>query len=344
MHAKSLVLISAATLALSACGSGRPEPPISAPAASVSAERFVVRETQVADLKPVAALVATKDMAEARARIGGTLTKLSVDEGDEVRRGQAIGFVTDQRLMLETAGYAAQVAAAEAEATRARAELQRIFTLYDKGIYARARLDQAQAAARAAEGMLAAARAQRAASAEVGAQGAILAPASGRVLKVHAPEGSVVSPGQPIVTVTAGEPVLRLELPEAQAGTLGVGAKVAIVPEDLPGAPPDGVVTQVYPMVASGRVVADIAVPGLAAEPIGRRVRLRLRVGERPGLVVPRRFVATRFGVDFARLADPSGGASDVAVQIAPTADPAMVEVLSGLAVGDVLVAPEHGS
>src|SRR5690606_11475638 len=221
MHAKSLVLISAATLALSACGSGRPEPPISAPAASVSAERFVVRETQVADLKPVAALVATKDMAEARARIGGTLTKLSVDEGDEVRRGQAIGFVTDQRLMLETAGYAAQVAAAEAEATRARAELQRIFTLYDKGIYARARLDQAQAAARAAEGMLAAARAQRAASAEVGAQGAILAPASGRVLKVHAPEGAVVSPGQPIVTVTAGEPVLRLELPEAQAGTLG---------------------------------------------------------------------------------------------------------------------------
>src|SRR5690606_41433606 len=94
MHAKSLVLISAATLALSACGSGRPEPPVSAPAASVSAERVVVRETQVADLKPVAAWLATKDMAEARAGMRRRLTKPSATRGDAGRGGPANGLAT----------------------------------------------------------------------------------------------------------------------------------------------------------------------------------------------------------------------------------------------------------
>jgi RND family efflux transporter MFP subunit len=342
MRAQSLALISAAALALSACGAGDPASPAAA-VAPAAGERLIVRESRVADLKPVAATVATKDMGEARARIGGTLTRLSVDEGDHVRKGQVIAVVSDQRLKLETAGYAAQVAAAEAEATRARAELQRIDTLYEKGIYARARLEQAQAAARAAEGQLNAARAQRAASAEVSGQGAVLAPASGRVLKADTPEGSVVSPGQTIVTITAGEPLLRLEIPEAQARGLKVGDTVAIVPEDLPGAAAAGTVSQIYPAVTAGKVVADIAVPGLTGERVGQRVRVRVRVGERPGLVIPRRFIATRYGVDFVRLVGPGGRASDVAVQITPASDPAQVEVLSGLAAGDVLLA-ERGS
>lgn len=338
MRAQSLALLSAVALALAACEGGAPAPKITA-AAPAAGERLTVRESVVADLKPVAALVATRNMGEARARIGGTLTRLDVREGDQVRQGQVIGVVSDQRLRLETAGYAAQVAAAEAEAVRARTELQRIDALYAKGIYAKARLEQAQASARAAEGLLDAARAQRAASAEVSSQGAILAPSSGRVLAAETREGSVVSPGQTIVTITAGEPLLRLEVPEAQAGSLAVGESVAIVAEDLPGAAPTGVIAQIYPAVAAGKVVADIRVAGLTGERIGQRVRVRLKVGERKGLVIPKRFVATRYGVDFVRLVGAGGAASDVAVQITPSADPAQVEVLSGLAVGDVLLA-----
>lgn len=338
----SIAALLAAAIALAACGERpRPQAP---PAPAAAGERLQVRLSQIPDIKPVAATVTTRRMGEARARIGGTLVRLNVKEGDHVKEGQVIALVADQRLNLETQGYGGQAAAAAAQATRAQADYTRIKTLYDQGIYAKARLDQAEADAKAAEGSLAAARAQQAASAELGAQGAILAPASGRVLKADVPAGSVVTAGQTVVTVTAGEPLLRIEVPEAQARALKVGDTVRIEPGDLPGAPAAGTIVQVYPAVTAGRVTADIAVAGLSADTVGQRVRVSVHLGERPALAVPRRFVSTRFGIDYVRVLDKAGRASEVAVQIAPVADAARVEVLSGLADGDMIVAPGAAS
>ncbi|MGZ9099249.1 MAG: efflux RND transporter periplasmic adaptor subunit, partial [Brevundimonas sp.] len=170
---------------LSACGQ-EPEVVVVAPARG---ERMVVAETVIDAVKPASALVASRDLGEARARIPGTLTQLHVREGDTVRQGQVIGLVTDNRVGMETAAFGAQVAAAEAEAARARADLSRIQTLFDRGIYAQARLDQSLAASRAADAQVRAARAVRSASAETGAQGRILAPTSGRVLAADVPAG-----------------------------------------------------------------------------------------------------------------------------------------------------------
>ncbi|HEY9217863.1 MAG TPA: HlyD family efflux transporter periplasmic adaptor subunit, partial [Phenylobacterium sp.] len=169
--------------------------------------------------------------------------------------------------------------------------------------------------------------------------GAVLAPSSGRVLRADAPAGSVVTAGQTIATITAGDPVLRLEAPEAQARALKVGDEVPIVAEDLPGAAASGTISLIYPAVTGGKVVADITVPGLNGDLVGQRVRVRVDVGRRRALVIPRRFVATRYGVDFVRLVRPGGRASDVAVQITPAASPDQVEVLSGLNAGDVILA-----
>lgn len=322
---------------LTACAS---EPTPAAPAAAVArGERLTVNERVIADLKPVAATVATQDTGEARARISGTLVNLTVREGDYVRKGQVIGLVADQRLRFETGAYDAQVAAAAAEAGRARAELGRIDTLYRKGIYAKARLESAQAAAQAADGMLNAARSQRAASAEMSAQGAILAPSAGRVLRADAPAGSVVTAGQSVATITSGAPILRLEIPEAQAREIKVGDPVSLVGGDMPEAAAGGLVTQVYPSVTAGRVVADITVAGLRADLVGRRVRVRVKVGERRALVVPARFISTRYGIDFVRVVGTDRQAADVAVQLAPRATPGEVEVLSGLRAGDVILA-----
>ncbi len=50
--------------------------------------------------------------------------------------------------------------------------------------------------------------------------------------------------------------------------------------------------------------------------------------------------MAHRYGLDYVRVLDRSGATSDVAVQLTPTAEAAKVEVLSGLADGDVILAP----
>lgn len=325
----------AAGLLLSACGEAPAPTPSASPAPA--AGRLPLKARLVPDLKPVPATLTTRDMAEARARISGILVTLAVREGETVRKGQVIAQVKDDRLALQTSAFEAQVTAAAAEAARAQADLARTRTLFQQGVYAQARMDQMDAAAKAANANLAAARAQRGASAELSAQGAILAPSAGRVLTADVPVGSVVMAGQSIARITSGPVLLRLELPEGQAGALKVGDTVQLAPEDLRGATSQGVITQVYPSVTGGQVVADVTAPNLPQDLIGQRVRARVKVGERQALVAPRTYVSTRFGVDYVRLVRADGTVSEMPVQTTagPTAD--TVELLSGVRTGDVL-------
>jgi membrane fusion protein, multidrug efflux system len=330
--------LAAAGLSVAGCDSA-PEPP-QAEAKLPAGETRKLVLTEIADMKAVGAEIATRDQAEALARIPGTLTTLSVRAGDSVRKGQQIGMIVDSRIGYETSAYGAQVAAAQAEAARANAELARIRDLYDKGVYAKARLDQSVAAARAADAQVAAAQAQRGASASVAQQGAVLAPATGRVLRADIPAGSVVAPGMSIATVTAGPPLLRLELPESVAGAVRVGARVAVRDDTISAQSREGEVVQVYPAVMGGQVRVDAMLPGLTTELVGRRVDAVVEVGKRKALVVPRRFVSTRYGIDQVEVVGKGGQRSIVPVQIAPTAEPDMVEILSGVAAGDTVFAP----
>jgi RND family efflux transporter MFP subunit len=330
-------LISAlgAALLLGACDESKP----TAPAAQTApvAGRLTLKMQTVADLKPVPATLTTRHMAEARARISGVLVSLSVKEGDIVRQGQVIGRVKDDRLALQTGAFDAQVAAAAAEAARANSDLSRTRDLFSHGVYAQARLDQVEAQAKAANANLSAARAQRGASAELGAQGAILAPAAGRVLVADVPVGSVVMPGQTVARITAGPMVVRIELPEGQSRALKVGDVVQLAAEDLRGAAAQGAITQVYPSVTGGQVTADVSAPGLPQDLIGQRVRAQVKLGERQALVLPRSYVVTRFGVDYARLVRADNTVSETPIQTTAGPTPATVEVLSGLRAGDVL-------
>jgi len=331
-----IVAAACAALALAACGAPT-QPP--APPAPVAGERLVVRLTQAPEFKPMAATVTTRDQAEARARIGGTLVRLNVKAGDVVRRGQVIAVISDPRIGLETRAYDAQVGAAQAQNVNAQAELARTRDLYENGVYAKARLDQIEAQARSAAGALGAAVAQRGASAEMGAQGAVLAPADGRVLRADVPAGSVVMPGQSIATLTAGPAVLRIEAPEADAGELKVSQSVQLASDEPGGALATATIVQVYPSVTAGKVVADLDAPGLSDGPVGRRIAVRLALGQRQAIVIPARFVVTHAGVDFVRVLS-GGGVDESPVQLAPGPTPGTMEVLSGVAAGDTLVAP----
>jgi len=328
----------ASIMALSACGA--PDAGEQPSAKLPAGERLALSPTEITDMKAVGAEITTRDSAEALARIPGTLVGLTVREGDAVQKGQQIGMIVDSRLGYETSALGSQVAAARAEADRANADLARVRDLYENRVYAKARLDQAVAAARAANAQLAAARAQQSASASVAGQGAVLAPATGRVLRADIPAGSVVAPGMSVATVTAGPPVLRLELPESLAGQIRVGAQLVVATGDLPEGSRHGQVMQVYPAVTGGRIRADATVPGLTADLVGRRIGVSIEVGRRKALTVPRRFVSTRYGIDQVDIITADRRLAAVPVQIAPTMDADKVEILSGVAAGDTLFAP----
>ena len=327
-------LVGAALLALAGCSSEKAAPPVVA--AMPAGRQLKLVPTNIADVKAVAGEITSRDQAEARARIPGTLASLTVRAGDSVTRGQRIGTVVDARLGYETSALGAQLGAAQAEAVRARAELGRIDDLYRNKVYAKARLDAAVAMSRSADARVTAARAQQDASASMVGQGVIVAPASGRVLRADIPAGSVVSPGQSVATITAGPPVLRITLPESLAGTLRVGAAVTVTDSDAPAGARQGRVVQVYPAIVGGQVMADASLAGLSERFIGRRVGASIETGRRNAIVVPRRFVTTRFGVDYVDVVS-GGQASAVPVQITPVAGTDSVEILSGVGAGDTL-------
>lgn len=331
------ILMAGAALALTGCGDGEQAEP---KAAQLPAgDTLKLAPADIADMKMVGGVIATRDQAEALARIPGTIASLSVLEGDLVTKGQRIAMIVDTRLGYETRAYGAQAAAAEAEAARARADLARVQDLYNNKVYAKARLDQAVAMSRAADAQAAAARAQQGASASVAGQGAVLAPANGRVLRADLPAGSVVAPGMSVATITAGPPVLRLDLPESLAGQVRPGSRVTVADGVLPDGARNGQVEQVYPAITNGQVRVDAQLPGLSTQFVGRRVSAAIEVGRRKALVVPRRFITTRFGIDYADVVTPDRRLSAVPVQTAPTADGDMLEILSGVAAGDTLFA-----
>lgn len=312
---------------LAGCGSSADSP--AAAARAPAGPRLTLVGQDAADWQEVSAEITTVDQAQVIARIPGILASLSVREGDLVRKGQVIGRVVDSQL-----GY--QSAAVGAQATQARAELARVRFLYQNGVYAKARLEQAQAAASAAQAQVRAARAQQAAVGAVAGQGAVVAPTDGRVLRADVPAGSPVAPGMPIAVITAGPTIVRLTMPESLAGKVYPGAQVIADGRS-------GRVAKVYPAITAGQVIADVDMPGIDNSTIGRRVAAKVETGTRKALLVPANYVTSRYGIDYVTVLAKDGSAAQVPVQTAPSAETGKIELLSGVAAGDTLIAPAKG-
>lgn len=334
----------AAAMVLASCGRGAQEAPAAAPAPP--AGLLTVQEVMAPDYKTVAAVLTNRDIGDARARIGGTLQRVHVREGAEVRRGQLLAVIVDQRLSLEAQAGNAGVGAAEAAAERARGDQGRFQALFERGFVSQGRMDQVNAEARAAEAQLRAARAQAGAAGALAGQGRVLAPADGRVTRLPIPQGAVVMPGEVVVAISTGARVLRIELPEGEANLLREGQDIRILGEDS--APVRTArVRQVYPAIDNGMVTADLDAANFEGEFIGARVRVLAPAGERRAFVIPGRYIVTRYGVDYVRLWR-NGAAMDAPVQRgARTPLDGMddgVEILSGLQDGDQIVPAESGA
>lgn len=305
-----------------------------------SADTFTVETTQIADRKAVFATVESIDTVTARARIGGTIGELRVDEGDAVEAGAVLAVVVDDRLAPQIGAANAAAAALDAQLAQARIDLERAEDLFARGIYAQARLDQARTQVDVLEGQLSSARQERAVLVQQSREGDVLAPASGRVLSVPVTSGTVVLTGEPVAQIASDLYLLRLRLPERHARSIAEGDAIEIDGAALTGeVAGTGRIRQVYPRIEDGRVVADAIVDGLGNYFVGERVRVHIAVDERDALLVPANFLTTRYGVDYARVRRADGTHTDVVVQRGlETADG--VEILGGLAAGDVLVQP----
>lgn len=309
------------------------------------AETLTVAQRSIADEKAVFATVESISVVPARSRIGGTVAQLHVREGDAVTRGQAIAIVGDEKLALQLKSLDAQIQALQAQADQAQIDFDRTSGLVERGTLPRVKLDEARTALNVAQNGLRARTAERAVVEQQMTEGQVLAPQDGRVLKRLVAVGSVMLPGDPVVTIAQQDFKLRLRIPESYARSLKAGDRIRVQGTEFGGEEGAkwGVIDLVYPQIEEGRVVADAKVEGLGEYFVGDRLRVWIKGDTRPAYVIPASYVSTRFGIDYVQLRQ---GETTVPVPVQRGRDmpspelPDGLEILSGIRAGDLLVRP----
>jgi RND family efflux transporter MFP subunit len=300
---------------------------------------FTVSSAPIADQKAVFATVEAAHVVPARARLAGTVAAYTVQDGDTVQARQQIAMVADPAMLQQLHALDADIATAHAQLAQADTDFVRAKGLIGSGAISHQAYDNAHTADAVATSTLRARTAARAALAQQINEGAVLAPVAGRVLLTSITEGTVVEPGDTVASIAEAGYVLRLDIPEEHAALLHVGDPVR-----LDGDPARfGTITLIYPQIQNGRVEADATAPDTGSYFVGTRVRVWVYAGTRPGLVIPARFIDTRFGLDYADIQTPAGAIAvpvqSGTVQPKPSLTDG-VEILSGLKPGDVLLPP----
>ncbi|SCA57700.1 putative membrane fusion protein [Candidatus Terasakiella magnetica] len=300
-------------------------------------DSFLVKQQEIEDQKAVLATVQTVDLTPARARIGGTVVELLVDEGSLVKAGEVIARIKDEKLQLEKQAVDARMASLQAERKLAQIALTRAQRLRKSGAGSQARLDEARTNLDVVLKNLKAMDNERELVLQREREGAVLSPANGRVLSVKVTSGVVVMPGEAIASIAEETYILRIEVPERHARFIKVGDQVQVgersMSTDNGGKLRAGTVRQVYPEMQNGRVVADVEVSGLGDFFIGERIRVFVSTGTRTTFLLPKEYVYSRYGLHYVRLKDKT----EIVVQPGRLMND-HYEILSGLREGDELI------
>ena len=248
-----------------------------------SQEALAAREVRVA---PVAQMLleratvalgslAAYDQATISVKVPGRLRSITIDFGSVVQQGQLIAQIDPQdyqlrvqqaeaalaqaraRLGLPPAGgrdaidpeRTSLVRQANALLEEAKANRERMSTLFEQGIVARSQLDSADASYKVAvsrhedaveevrnrQALLAQRRSELALARQQLADTAIFAPFEGAVQERRASVGEYLGAGAPVATIVRMNPLrLRAEVPEREAPTVRIGQSVRVTTEGDP--------------------------------------------------------------------------------------------------------------
>lgn len=324
----SFVLLPALSLGLAAC-TGDDRPPVPAPRPALVAVVSAGEDSSAG----FAGVVRAKERAVLSATVAGRVTRVAVDIGERVRRGQPL-LVLDP-VPLEAGVRSAEAALAQAEAAdrEAAARLARASAAATSGAASPSEFGELKASAQNAAAQVRAARAALAEATWRREEARLRAPIDGVVAARHVEPGQAIGEGLPAIEIDGGGRELVVDLP--QSVDFAVGDRVVLMG---PGGRGEGTITRLNTRVdAAGIRRAVVDAPAQAR--VGEVWSVRSRTGN-AGVRVPLRAVqrdtagATPFVL---RIRDAAGRVAKVPVRLgAPSGD--SIAVIEGLAVGDRVV------
>ena len=213
---------------------GRGKPAATKPVEQLPLVSVVVpgRSTVARTISATGSLAARREMPVGVAGEGGMITRVLVEPGQWVAKGQVLALV-DRSVAVQTgASLAAQINVAKSDAAIAQSELDRAKQLVDRGFIAKADLERKAATRDAALARVNVARATLAEAQARTSRLDIRAPSAGLVLTRSVEPGQVVSSGSGVLFRLAegGQMELRAQVSESDLRGLHVGSQAQVTP------------------------------------------------------------------------------------------------------------------
>ena len=363
--ASAALLLSFTAVATIGCGGE----PASVEAANVPAEPAPVdvsavpaRVTDLVETLSISGSLAPQARVAVASKLSGRLERVLVNIGAHVARGQTLATLDAREIdaQVDAARAAvnvakASLAAADASLSNASLEHDRARNLFERGALPRQRLDAADTAHRAAvaqkdlaQANLAQAEAALRRAVEIERDATLVSPIAGVVVERNFDAGNLVGPGDKPVVVVADARVLKLEagVGELEAGRLRVGMPARVDVQARPGAPVEGQLAAIAPEIdaRNRHFQIEVRVPNPDGSLLsGMYASARIQISKAAGAVtVPREAVANRDGQRVVlKVTDGRLHPTSVTEGLA---DEGRVQIVAGLAAGDLVVADARTS
>ncbi len=194
-------------------------------------------------------------------KVGGTLRRLNVEVGDQVRAGQLLAVLdaTDYNLQLDQTKSARTQA--EVRMQNARSNYDRISRLYETGSVSVNDYEQAKTAFESARAGLNSARKQVQLAEQSVNYTRLAAPINGRVANVNAEINENIMPGFSIITLTSGSDIeVTVGMPESFIALIRDGDSVSVMFSSLAGERFTGVISEVSYIVGEASTTYPITI------------------------------------------------------------------------------------
>ncbi len=288
--------------------------------------------------------VAAERTAALSTRVMAMVTAVRVRDGEHVERGQLLLELDPQASQGQVSQARGALSQAQAALALAERNLERYRALHAANAASELELDMARMQHEQASGAVEQAEGAVAAASSVAADSRVVAPFAGRVYRRMVEVGDLAAPGRPLMMLESDGPRrLRLAVPESLVVESGLaegdplpvavdtrpdlGRMIASVVERSAGADP-----------ATHSYEYQVALP-VEDLPTGAAGRAWVGGGREPRVLVPADALLHRGGVTLVALQDADGRAATRVVTVGRTAADGRVEILSGLAGSESVLA-----
>ena len=318
-------------------------PPSTVDGQSIPAEGRQYEVTSFAEetIETSTGTINARDETVISSRILATIRTINVRSGDSVKQGDVLIELDDRDLKSRVEQAGQSVLAAQALLGEARAEFNRIQSLFERQIVSRSEYDKAEASLKSRQAEFQRSQQQLAEANTMLSFTTISSPIEGRVIERYAEPGDTASPGLPLIKIY-NPSLLRLDaqVRESLAATIKIGdrlnARIDALDKEVP-----VIIDEIVPSADPGSrsiTVKAVLTTDEALYP-GMFGRLLIPTGQTERIYVPAYAISRLGQLEFVEVMEDTG-VSKRFVRTGRKNSQGEVEVLSGLQAGEIIILP----